>query len=94
MSPKSGEEKAVPSAGITGKVMNNPKAGRQAGRGSASSLSRTALPDSRLGGVRRLALTVTQVSVGSQGSLLGGAQTDRQAGQLQSSPQLSSLLGM
>lgn len=47
-----------------------------------------------LGGVRRLAMAVTQVSVGSQGSLLGGAQTDRRAGQMQSSPQLSPLLGM
>lgn len=90
MSPKRRKEKARPSAGVTSRETNNQKSGR----GSTSSLSRTALPDSRLGGVRRLAVTVTQVSVGSQGSLLGGAQTDRQAGQLQSSPQLSSLLGM
>lgn len=65
----------------------------QAGKGSTSSLSRTALLDSRQGGVGWLAVSMTQVSVGSQGQP-SGRSPDRQAGQLQLSPQLSSLLGM
>ena len=53
---------------------------RWAGRGSAFSLSRPAWPDSRLGGVEWLAVTVTQVSVGSQGQP-AGRSPDQQTGQ-------------
>lgn len=51
----------------------------QAGKGSTSSLSRTALLDSRQGGVGWLAVSVTQVSVGSQGQP-AGRSPDRQTG--------------
>lgn len=72
-------------SGQRGRISRGCKMG---GRGSA-------WPDSRLGGVERLAVTVTQVSVGSQGQPAGRSPDQQeQASQLQLSPQLSSLLGM
>lgn len=63
--------------GRQGKNLRGPKIGRERLR---LSFSRTTLPDSRLGGVGRLAVTVTQVSVGSQGQP-AGRSPDRQTGQ-------------
>lgn len=71
--------KKTPKGAITGRRRIS-EVLRWAGRGSACSFSRTTLTDSRLGGVGRLAVTVTQVSVGSQGQP-AGRSPDRQTGQ-------------
>lgn len=72
--------KKIPKGTIIGGQRKNLRGRRWVGRGSTSSFSRTTLPDSRLGGVGRLALTVTQVSVGSQGQP-AGRSPDRKTGQ-------------
>lgn len=72
-------EKKTPKGAVTGRRRIS-EVIRWAGKGSAFSFSRTTLPDSSLGGVGRLAVTVTQVSVGSQGQP-AGRSPDRQTDQ-------------